>query len=150
LFTGRARFRLALARTIARLLPAHFSTGNIMTNTLAIRVAAILGFLAVSLGAFGAHGLKELLTQNGTAAIWEKAVLYHFIHTVMLFVVAQRRPVLTGVWLSFFVGIVLFSGSLYLLAVTNAKWLGAITPIGGVSFLVGWAWLVLAAGKIER
>lgn len=121
-----------------------------MTNTLAIRVAAILGFLAVALGAFGAHGLKDLLTQNGTVAIWEKAVLYHFIHTVMLFVLAQRRPVLTGVWLSFFVGIVVFSGSLYLLAVTNTKWLGAVTPIGGISFLLGWGWLVLAASRGDR
>lgn len=121
-----------------------------MTNTLAMRVAAILGFLAVALGAFGAHGLKDLLLQNGTLAIWEKAVLYHFIHTVMLFVLAQRRPVLTGAWLSFFVGIVIFSGSLYLLAVTNAKWLGAITPIGGLSFLVGWVWLAFVAGRTER
>ena len=121
-----------------------------MTNTLAIRVAAILGFLAVSLGAFGAHGLKDLLTQNGTVAIWEKAVLYHFIHTVMLFLLAQRRPVLTGAWLCFFLGIMIFSGSLYLLAVTNVKWLGAITPFGGVSFLIGWVWLAIAAGKIER
>ena len=121
-----------------------------MTNTLAMRVAAVLGFLAVALGAFGAHGLKDLLTQNATTAIWEKAVLYHFIHAVMLFVLAQRRPVLTGAWLSFFVGIVVFSGSLYLLAVTNVKWLGAITPVGGASFLVGWTWLMVAAGKTER
>lgn len=121
-----------------------------MTNTLAMRVAALLGFLAVALGAFGAHGLKEVLTQNATTAIWEKAVLYHFIHTVMLFMLAQRRPVLTGVWLSFFGGIVVFSGSLYLLAVTNVKWLGAITPLGGVSFLVGWGWLAFAASRPER
>jgi uncharacterized membrane protein YgdD (TMEM256/DUF423 family) len=121
-----------------------------MTNTLATRVAAVLGFLAVALGAFGAHGLKATLTQHGTTEVWEKAVLYHFIHTVMLFVLAQRRPVLTGVWLSFFVGIMVFSGSLYLLAVTNVKWLGAITPFGGLSFLVGWAWLAVAASKAER
>lgn len=121
-----------------------------MTNTLAARLAAILGFLAVALGAFGAHGLKETLAQHATTAIWEKAVLYHFIHTVMLFVLAQRRPVLTGAWLSFFAGIVIFSGSLYVLAVTNVKWLGAITPLGGVSLLVGWAWLAVAAGKTER
>ena len=75
-----------------------FSTGKPMTNTLAMRVAAGLGFLAVALGAFGAHGLKDTLAQNATTAIWEKAVLYHFIHTVMLFVLAQRRPVLTGAW----------------------------------------------------
>lgn len=121
-----------------------------MTNTLAIRIAAILGFLGVALGAFGAHGLKDTLTQHGTVAIWEKAVLYHFIHAVMLFVLAQRRPVLTGPWLGFLLGITIFSGSLYLLAVTNVKWLGAITPFGGLSFLVGWIWLAISAGKTER
>lgn len=121
-----------------------------MTNTLATRIAAILGFLAVALGAFGAHGLKDTLTQHATTAIWEKAVLYHFIHAVMLFVLAQRRPVLTGAWLSFCVGIVVFSGSLYLLAVTNVRWLGAITPIGGVSFLVGWTWLAVTASRAEH
>ncbi len=121
---------------------------NQMTNTLAIRFATLLGFLAVALGAFGAHGLKDLLAQNQTAAIWDKAVFYHFIHTVMLFVLAQRRPMSSGPWLSFFIGILIFSGSLYLLAVTNVKWLGAITPIGGLSFLVGWAWLFLTARKL--
>lgn len=121
-----------------------------MTNTMAIRVAAIFGFLAVALGAFGAHGLKATLAQNGTTEIWEKAVLYHFIHTVMLFVLAQRRPVLTGAWLCFLVGILIFSGTLYLLAVTNLKWLGAITPIGGLSFLAGWAWLAIVASRREN
>jgi uncharacterized membrane protein YgdD (TMEM256/DUF423 family) len=123
---------------------------NYMTNTLAIRIAALLGFLAVALGAFGAHGLKDLLAQNHTAAIWDKAVFYHFIHTVMLFVLAQRRPMPSGPWLSFFLGILIFSGSLYLLAVTNVKWLGAITPIGGLSFLAGWAWLFLTARKLAE
>ncbi len=118
-----------------------------MTDKIAIRVAALLGFLAVALGAFGAHGLKEILARHDTAAIWEKAVLYHFIHAVMLFVLAQRRPVPSGPWLSFFGGILFFSGSLYLLALTNARWLGAITPLGGVSFLVGWLWLAVGAGK---
>lgn len=112
---------------------------------MASRLAALMGFLAVALGAFGAHGLKDLLGQNHTAAIWEKAVFYHFIHTVMLFVLARRRPSARGPWLCFFAGILIFSGSLYLLAVTNLKWLGAITPIGGLSFLVGWAWLFLTA-----
>jgi len=118
-----------------------------MTNTLAVRLAAIVGFLAVALGAFGAHGLKDVLAQNNTTAIWEKAVFYHFIHTIMLFLLAQRRPVPSGPWVSFLAGILVFSGSLYLLAVTNFKWLGAITPIGGVSLLVGWAWLALLASK---
>jgi uncharacterized membrane protein YgdD (TMEM256/DUF423 family) len=74
-------------------------------------------------------------------------VFYHFIHTVMLFVVAERKPFAAGAWWSFLAGIVIFSGSLYLLAVTNVKWLGAVTPIGGASFLVGWGWLFWSAGK---
>ncbi|MEJ0090647.1 MAG: DUF423 domain-containing protein [Limisphaerales bacterium] len=118
-----------------------------MTSVTATRIAAATGFLAVGLGAFGAHGLREVLIQNGTTAIWEKAVFYHFIHAVMLFVVAGRRPFASGAWWSFLTGIVIFSGSLYLLAVTNIKWLGAITPIGGLSLLLGWAWLFIVAAK---
>ena len=120
-----------------------------MTDKIAIRVAALMGFLAVALGAFGAHGLKAILARHDSAAIWEKAVFYHFIHAVMMFVLAKRRPVPSGPWLSFFCGILLFSGSLYLMALTNARWLGAITPFGGMSLLVGWLWLMLAAGKSD-
>ena len=115
-----------------------------MTCSLPLRVAALFGMLAVTLGAFGAHGLKDLLARNQTAAIWEKAVFYHFIHAVMLFVLAGRTPFRTGPWLCFLAGIVVFSGSLYLLALTNARWLGAVTPIGGISFIGGWLWLALA------
>ncbi len=118
-----------------------------MNSQLATRIAAAMGMLAVVLGAFGAHGLKDLLAQNGTAAIWEKAVFYHFIHAVMLFVLADRKPFPAFAWWSFLIGICIFSGSLYLLAVTNAHWLGAITPIGGVSFIVGWTCLILSAGR---
>ena len=117
-----------------------------MTNATATRTAAAAGALAVALGAFGAHGLKELLAQNGTAAIWEKAVFYHFIHAVMLFVLAQRRPLSAGPWWCFFSGIVIFSGSLYLLAVTNLHWLGAITPVGGLCLIAGWVWLAARKG----
>jgi uncharacterized membrane protein YgdD (TMEM256/DUF423 family) len=122
-----------------------------MNNSTALRVAALLGFLAVALGAFGAHGLKDLLTRNGTAEIWEKAVFYHFIHAVMLFVLAQRASLHWGPWLCFLAGILVFSGSLYLLAVTNVRVLGAITPIGGVSFIAGWLWLAISpfAGKSQ-
>ena len=116
-----------------------------MSNTTATRMAAALGALAVTLGAFGAHGLKDLLAQNGTAAIWDKAVFYHFIHTMMLFVLAQRQPLKTGPWWCFFSGIVIFSGSLYLLAVTNMHLLGAITPVGGIGLIAGWIWLSLAS-----
>ena len=121
-----------------------------MTSASATRIAAALGFLAVVLGAFGAHGLKEILTRNATIAIWDKAVFYHFIHTVILFVLATRQPLRCGPWLSFLVGIVIFSGSLYVLALTNLKWLGAITPFGGVSLLVGWAWLLVNAGREKQ
>jgi uncharacterized membrane protein YgdD (TMEM256/DUF423 family) len=114
-----------------------------MHNSTALRIAAALGFLAVALGAFGAHGLKDLLARNGTAAIWEKAVFYHFIHAVMLFVLAGRTPLPKFPWLTFLAGILIFSGSLYALAITNLRWLGAITPFGGVSFLLGWGCLVL-------
>ena len=112
-----------------------------MNARTASRIAAALGFLAVAFGAFGAHGLKSLLTQHGTVEIWEKAVLYHFVHVVMLFVLAERPSLARGPWFCFLAGILIFSGSLYLLAVTNLRWLGAITPVGGVSFLVGWGWL---------
>ena len=128
----------------------HARLGDIlrlMTNTLAVRIAAVLGGLAVALGAFGAHGLRTLLLRNGTIAIWEKAVLYHFIHVLMLFILALRQPLPKGPWLSFLIGIVIFSGSLYLLACTRAAWLGAVTPLGGISFLIGWLWLAAAATR---
>ena len=121
-----------------------------MTNSSALRIAAVSGFLAVGFGAFGAHGLRDLLIRNGAASIWEKAVFYQFVHTLMLFILAKRSPSYSGPWFSFLAGIIIFSGSLYLLAVTNLKWLGAITPIGGLSFLVGWLWLVIAPERKDK
>ena len=114
-----------------------------MNATTATRMAAAAGLLAVALGAFGAHALKDLLARNGTAAIWDKAVLYHFIHAVMLFILAERKPFPRVTWWSFLAGILIFSGSLYLLAVTNVRWLGAVTPVGGVGFIIGWGALLL-------
>jgi uncharacterized membrane protein YgdD (TMEM256/DUF423 family) len=116
-----------------------------MTPTLCLRLAAASGFLAVALGAFGAHGLKPILVQHQTLDIWEKAVLYHAFHTLALLFLASRPVVSKGVAVSFILGICLFSGSLYLLAATNVRWLGAITPLGGLSFLVGWVWLFVLA-----
>ncbi|HTB85474.1 MAG TPA: DUF423 domain-containing protein [Candidatus Sulfotelmatobacter sp.] len=114
-----------------------------MTNASASRIAAAAGLLAVVLGAFGAHGLKSLFAQNGMAAVWEKAVFYHFIHAVMLFVLAQLKTVPRMAWWGFLTGIILFSGSLYLLAVTDEHWLGMVTPFGGIAFIVGWTCLLL-------
>lgn len=116
----------------------------------ALRLAAGLGFLAVALGAFGAHGLKDNLDAYGTTGIWEKAAFYHFIHAVMLMFLGVRRPLPTGPFGCFLAGIVIFSGSLYLLAVTNLRWLGAITPIGGISFLLGWGWLVCTGPGLDQ
>jgi uncharacterized membrane protein YgdD (TMEM256/DUF423 family) len=104
-----------------------------------------MGLLAVALGAFGAHAIKGLLAQNGMTGVWQTATFYHLVHAVMLFVLAGRTPFAARPWWCFLVGIFLFSGSLYFLAVTNVAWLGAITPVGGASFLVGWGWLIFRA-----
>ena len=114
-----------------------------MTPATCLRLAAISGFLAVALGAFGAHGLRGILTQHQTVDIWEKAVLYHIFHTLALLFLASRSTVPKGAAVSFLVGICLFSGSLYLLAVLNVRWLGAVTPLGGVAFLLGWVLVFL-------
>jgi uncharacterized membrane protein YgdD (TMEM256/DUF423 family) len=116
----------------------------------ASRIAAATGLLAVALGAFGAHGLKNLLAQNGTAAIWETAVFYHLIHAVMLFVLAERKVFPAFTWWSFLAGILIFSGSLYLLAVTNLRWLGAVTPVGGFGLLMGWFGLIIKVGQARQ
>ena len=109
-----------------------------MNATLALRLAALAGFLAVGLGAFGAHGLKTTLEANATLTVWQTAALYHLVHAVILLVLATRPAVARWPFTLFGCGIVIFSGSLYLLAVTNVKWLGAITPIGGLCLLGGW------------
>lgn len=115
----------------------------------AIRLAAVSGFLAVALGAFGAHGLKSVLEQHGTTAIWHTAVLYQLAHAVVLLVLATRPGgrCSRAFW-CFVAGIVVFSGSLYLLAATNLHWLGAVTPFGGICLLAGW--LLLALKGFEK
>ncbi len=110
-----------------------------------IRTGAVLGFLAVALGAFGAHALKTRLTPEALQ-IWHTAVLYHMIHAVVLLALGLYAKsagvkVNAGAFL-FLAGIVLFSGSLYALALTDIKPLGAITPLGGLCFLAGWAFLI--------
>lgn len=117
-----------------------------MSAAWCLRLAALSGFLVVALGAFGAHSLKPLLQSHQTLEIWEKAVLYHAVHTLVLVGLAAQPSVALGTVVGFLAGIVVFSGSLYVLAVTNIRWLGAITPLGGIGFLVGWAWLFFTAG----
>ena len=113
-------------------------------------LASISGGLAVVLGAFGAHTLKgriepELLT------VFDTGVRYHMYHALALLAVARAR--LSGVrlqaaagWL-FLAGMALFSGSLYVLSLTGVRWLGAITPLGGLAFILGWLCLALAGWK---
>ena len=114
-----------------------------MTSTTAFRISAAFGFLAVALGAFGAHGLKDTLTANDTLAIWQTAALYHLVHAVVMLAIASRETLTVWAWRLFAAGVVIFSGSLYALALSNVKILGAITPIGGVCLLGGWLALTL-------
>ena len=114
-----------------------------MSSTL-FRVAAAACFLAVALGAFGAHVLKSTLQANGTLEAWQTAVVYHLAHAVALVALALHGATNRGAFYLLLAGVIIFSGSLYLLATTDARWLGAITPIGGLCLLAGWAWLVIS------
>jgi uncharacterized membrane protein YgdD (TMEM256/DUF423 family) len=112
-------------------------------------VGAVAGFLAVALGAFGTHGLRARLSPEMLAA-FETGVRYQMYHALAILLVALMLGRFDG-WMfraagwAFTIGIVLFSGSLYLLAITGTTILGAITPIGGLAFLVGWGFLAVAA-----
>jgi uncharacterized membrane protein YgdD (TMEM256/DUF423 family) len=117
-----------------------------------LMLGSINAMLAVMLGAFGAHGLKKILTTE-MLAIFTTGVQYHFYHALGLIAVgliAANIPATLQLKLSgwfMFAGIVVFSGSLYLLALTGMRWLGAITPIGGVCFILAWAMLAVAVYK---
>lgn len=110
------------------------------------KMGAILAFMGVALGAFGAHALKSRLS-FGSMQIWNTAVLYQMIHAVALFALGlsakglSYEAKITG-WL-FIAGMMLFSGSLYALALSGIKPLGAVTPLGGLCFLAGWAWWIM-------
>ncbi len=119
-----------------------------------IALGSLCMALAVAAGAFGAHGLKQSLSPY-SMEIYEKAVLYHFIHAIgllLLGLVADRDRIAKKIasiigWLLFF-GILLFSGSLYALAITDIKILGAITPFGGTAFII--AWVLFAYGSLQK
>jgi uncharacterized membrane protein YgdD (TMEM256/DUF423 family) len=111
-----------------------------------VRIAAVLCFLAVALGAFGAHWLGSTIEGHGLLDVWNKAVLYHFGHAIALLALALFGTANRGAWWLLCAGVLLFSGSLYLMALIPQlrDWLGAITPFGGLCFLAGWAWLIIA------
>lgn len=113
-----------------------------------IVVAAVSGALAVAAGAFGAHGLKARVAAEQVAS-WTTASQYHLLHSVVLLALAlyaaqSGKPVQWPAAL-FTIGIVLFSGSIYLLVLTPAKWLGPVTPVGGLFLIAGWVSLLLLA-----
>jgi uncharacterized membrane protein YgdD (TMEM256/DUF423 family) len=115
-------------------------------------VGAILGGLSVAMGAFGAHGLEGRLDERALQN-WETAARYQMYHALALLAVAwlsqQVEHVAANVaGIGFIAGIVIFSGSLYVLSFTGIRWLGAITPIGGLAFLIGWGALAFAASKL--
>ncbi|MCA1020861.1 DUF423 domain-containing protein [Halobacillus litoralis] len=113
--------------------------------------AVINGFLSVALGAFGAHGLEGKVSEKGLDQ-WGKAVDYQMFHTMALFGTALlmgriQAGMMTGAGWFFLIGILLFSGSLYIYAVTEIKTFAMITPLGGLSFLIGWILLGYAIIK---
>jgi uncharacterized membrane protein YgdD (TMEM256/DUF423 family) len=123
-----------------------------MERTFTITAAAFM-FVAVAAGAFGAHALaSQFERQPELKATYDTAVRYHMIHALALLGVAWasgRWPVgpVTAAGVLFIAGIVVFSGSLYLLSLTGARWLGAVTPVGGLAFLAGWLSLLLGAWR---
>lgn len=118
-----------------------------------ILAGAVSGFFSVALGAFGAHGLETSLSAKHLIW-WEKAVHYQSIHSLALVATGllalhlQKPPLIAG-W-AFIAGIVLFSGSLYIMALTGMRGLGIVTPFGGTAFLIGWVGMAMAAGRLMR
>lgn len=114
-------------------------------------IGAIVAALGVALGAFGAHGLKATLSAD-MLANFETGVRYQMYHALALLAVALAyarwsQPFISVSGWLFVVGIAIFSGSLYLLSITGMRWLGAITPVGGVAFIAGWVCLVIGVAR---
>jgi Uncharacterized small membrane protein len=125
------------------------------TTKLFLLIASASGMIAVILGAFGAHGLKNMIAPQ-LLTVWQTAVQYHFYHTFALLVVALVGIHIGGShWLNLsgyllIVGILMFSGSLYALALGGPRWLGPITPVGGLMFILGWLSLFIAVLKTHE
>ncbi len=120
-----------------------------MERRTALMVTGATGFLGVALGAFGAHSLKGVLEVNHTREIWSTAVLYHMVHVPVLLWLIRGAAVPAITFLAFTGGMMLFSGSLYALAITGITWLGVVTPVGGLLLMTGWGMIVLSAYRSE-
>jgi len=123
-----------------------------MTQKLILSIAALCGALAVGLGAFGAHALKAKLEAADRLSTYQTAVQYHFLHTIVLLIIGLLMYKIQSNWLNYsaymmIAGLLFFSGSLYTLCLSGVKWLGAITPIGGVFFILGWLFMFIAIYK---
>jgi uncharacterized membrane protein YgdD (TMEM256/DUF423 family) len=124
-----------------------------MNSRLTLAVAATSGLLAVMLGAFGAHSLKPMLIASGHLDAFKTAVDYHFYHTLALLAAGvllrqHHSKLISFASVSFIIGIILFSGSLYVISLTSVSGIGIVTPIGGLFFIAGWA--LLFGGAIKK
>ena len=133
-----------MTRTLTLALAQHnYTVGAIADNK--TRIAAAYALLSVILGAFGAHALHDTLLAHGSVQTWKTAADYQMWHAMalILWVLAHsKQPTSYLTPICFSIGILLFSGSLYLLALGGPGWLGPITPLGGLSFMIGWSfWL---------
>jgi uncharacterized membrane protein YgdD (TMEM256/DUF423 family) len=110
-------------------------------------MAGLLGLTGVALGAFGAHVLKPTLIARGMSDVWETARTYHLLHAVAVLAVSTAcsapRPWLVRAAACWSIGVIFFSGSLYALALGGPPWLGPVTPLGGVTLLLGWCFVVI-------
>ena len=121
-------------------------------HKLFLQFSAISGSLAVALGAFGAHALKNKLVASNTLDAYQTAVQYQFYHTLALLGIGLLALKYPSNWINYsgygmMIGIIIFSGSLYVLCFSGIKWLGAITPIGGLAFIAGWIFLLISIFK---
>ena len=125
-----------------------------MTDRQLVIAASLVLLVGVGAGAFGAHGLRRIISPD-LLSVWQTAVLYQLVHGLGMLAIAALGARFGSSLLSYagvlmFVGIVIFSGSLYVLALTGTRWLGAITPIGGLAFIAAWAMVALAAYRTAQ
>ncbi len=120
-----------------------------------LMLGGLMGVLSVAIGAFGAHALKSILEANQRVDTFELASRYHFYHTGALLVLGILLKMYPSRWFiwsgySFFIGILIFSGSLYLLSLTGKTWLGAITPLGGLALIAAWVFMMLGISSMSN
>ncbi len=120
----------------------------------AITAAGVYGLLGVAIGAFGAHAWHDLIAAHGRLDTFETGTIYHLVHSLFLLGVGILYPqngskLLNASIISAMIGVLVFSGSLYVLSLTSMNWLGAITPIGGLAFLTAWTTLILYARSLK-